>query len=309
MSDTGSVDPNFVPQMFWVEVIPGFEDCHFKITSSKNTIPLVEIFTAHPENKPEQDLTPSNLMLSNSEEEGLPPMGSSFGARFRLKQGTMHRFRISTYDTSNGEAEAFGTFTTKSRKAIATLDKVVVFDSGDPGRTGEVFMRFGLFKKDRIGWSPITGKSTEIGAVTWGIGDLEALPNIGTPLFGSDFSASYISGEDVPDFLRVVFYAKDHDEPFTLSLWGAHYQDAKDYGGNEGRDPDGQPVESAQGDDQGEWVRLVQDFPNIPSTPGSYNFPIKLTSSWGIVCDVYASLTVTVTQGPQPTVLYQREGP
>ncbi len=77
-------------------------------------------------------------------------MGSSFEVGFNfLKQGTMLRFRISTHDISNCMAEAFGTFTTKSRKAIATLDKVVIFDCGDPGGTGEVFMRFGLFKKDR----------------------------------------------------------------------------------------------------------------------------------------------------------------
>jgi hypothetical protein len=73
MSDIGSADPNFVPQTFWVEVIPGFEDCRFKISSLKNTIPLVEIFTAHPQNKPEQDLTPANLIVSNLEAGGLPP--------------------------------------------------------------------------------------------------------------------------------------------------------------------------------------------------------------------------------------------
>jgi hypothetical protein len=306
MSDIGSADPNFVPQMFWVEVIPGFEDCRFKISSSKNTIPLVEIFTAHPQNKPEQDLTPANLMFSNSEVGGLPPMGSSFEVGFNfLKQGTTHRYRISTYDTSNGNAEAFGTFTTKNRKAIATLDKIVIWDSGDPGGTGEVFMRFGLFKKDRSEWSPTAGKSTEIGAVTWGIGDLDT----GALLLGSEFSSSYISVEGVPDFLRVVFYAKDHDETINVSIAGVHFKDPRDYGGDEGRDQDGQPVESAQGTDDGEWVRLVQDFPNLPSTPGSRDFPIKLASTWGVVCDVYAFLTVNVIQGPEPTVLYQREGP
>ncbi len=69
------------------------------------------------------------------------------------------------------------------------------------------------------------------------------------------------------------------------------------------------PSNSANGYDDGEWMRLVQDFPNLPTTPGSRDFPIKLTSSWGVVCDVYASLTVTVIEGPHPTVLYQREGP
>lgn len=306
MSDTGSADPNFIPQTFWVEVIPGFEDIRFKISSSKDTIPLVEIFTGHPQNKPEEDLTPANLTTSNLDVGGLPPMGSSFEVVIRfLKQGTMHRYRISTSDTSNGEAEAFGTFTTKARKAIATLDKIVIFDSGDPLGTGEVFMRFGLFKKERTGWSGSGGKSTEIGAVTWGIGDLET----GTLLLGSEFSAPYISEEGVPDFLRVVFYAKDHDETINVSVAGVHYNDPRDYGGDEGRDPDGQPVEAAKGYDAGEWVRLVQDFPNIPTTPGSHNFPIKLTSSWGVVCDVYAFLTVNITQGPPPTVLYQREGP
>jgi hypothetical protein len=308
MSDIGSADPNFVPQTFWVEVIPGFEDCRFKISSSKVTIPLVEIFTAHPQNKPEQDLTPANLMLINSEEEGLPPLGSAFEVRFNfLKQGTVHRYRISTYDTTNGNAEAFGTFTTKSRNAMATLDKVVIWDSG--GGTGEVFMRFGLFKKEGSRWATSTsaGKSTEVGAVTWGIGDLDS----GTTVLGSEFSSSIIWGEGVPDFLRVVFYAKDHDESIDVSIWGAHFQDPIEYGPRDvGRDMDGQPIESAQGtDDNGEWVRLVQDFPNLPTTPGSYDFPIKLTSSWGVVCDVYGSLKVNVSQGPDPTVLYQREGP
>ena len=94
----------------------------------------------------------------------------------------------------------------------------------------------------------------------------------------------------------------------SISIWGVHFEEAKEYGGDEGRGSDGQPVESANGYDDGEWMRLVQDFPNLPTTPGSRDFPIKLTSSWGVVCDVYASLTVTVIEGPHPTCVIS-EGP
>jgi hypothetical protein len=217
----------------------------------------------------------------------------------------MHRYRVSTFDSSNGEAEAFGTFTTKRRDVNAQISNVMVWDPGDPAE-GEVYMQFGLFQVRTTTWSPAAGKIEELGYVTRPTGDIEH----GQTIDGFQFSSSgQITGTGVSDFLRVVFYAKDSDDDFYLP----HYEPAGYYGCSSsqtaGCDADLNPVASAQGYDDGEWVRLVQDFRNLPTTPGPHVFYIELKSTWGVVCDVYGRLTINVIEGPEPTVYSTREGP
>jgi hypothetical protein len=102
------VDPNINPfQMMWVEVIPGCEECRFKIKTSKNTIPLVGIYGFHDVNTIEQDLTPANRLVETRQFA----MATLFDVRMPdLKQGTTYRYSI-TDDISNPIVKVIGTFT------------------------------------------------------------------------------------------------------------------------------------------------------------------------------------------------------
>jgi hypothetical protein len=191
------------------------------------------------------------------------------------------------------------------RRDVNTQLQVMVHDPGDPAE-GEVFMRYGLFGVQTSQWSPGVGKVNDIGHVIRAHGDIEHEQLIDNFQFSS---SGQITGTSVPDFLRVVFYAKDSDDDFLMPHFAAGGFYGCSHSQPAGCDADLKPVESAQGYDDGEWVRLVRDFRNIPTTPGAHVFNFELKSTWGVVCDVYGVLTVTVIQGPHPTVLYQREGP
>jgi hypothetical protein len=113
-----------------------------------------------------------------------------------------------------------------------------------------------------------------------------------------------VSGQDVPDNLSVIFYAKDDDPNFSpvASILGVESADLLGgYGGIE----QGKPVVSDKGYDDGEWVRLVQEFPGLPHYPEkTHEFPINLKSTWGVVCEVTGTLRIEIEAATEkPTAI------
>jgi hypothetical protein len=293
--------PEFIPfQSMYVQVKPGCEECTFRVICMKPTEIEAAIFypsniVPDPASGLIEDITGyySQMISDGRSDKNTTDCEIKVGM---LTPHTAYRYSVRTYDDTNGYARVVGTFVTAQREVSVGTDRLVIWKAGDPSGTGNLLIRLGLF--DAI------PKAKEVSYATRPADGGYVLVPDGTLIDGSEFSE--IKASDLSSYVHVVIHAKDEDfsDPDNLAAqliddWfgsgGGLHQGGEGKHGY-GPDEEANVVNSAQGDDEGEWVRVVKSFPFLPKYPGTYQFELKMdNSNGGVEFSYEGTLIVKVT--------------
>ena len=323
------VHPEFIPfQSIYVQVRPGCETCRFRVISLKPTtnihVDVYEPVYSGEGSGPGANMGADERLFRDIENPDSQFVNGEVGPLSTsdcelwvsgLKPGHLYTYQVATNPGDpNGYARVVGHFHTNKREASLITDRLIIRKAGDPGE-GELYIRFGIL--DAL------AQNKELSYVEWPRGGGSGSVEDGRQFNGSEFQAvqrdpagiqpdsksSEVKGVLSGNYARVVIYARD-DDSADLDYIAAHIFSGPSglSQGGTGEHPYGTdigaPAAKGSGTKEGnwtEWVREVQDFLNLPKYPGTYRYPVKLDTFWGVELAYEGELIIEVTSSGRVT--------